>query len=351
MKIFRFLILIIFFSVIFSFDVLAVKGGSPGGSGSTTPVDNTPDNGGTDAAGEDWAFDHENGADPHPGYVLESAIGTTVPAIATTVQFVTQSVTTDADPYTLTPTTGYENVRILLTTHADNVDLLLSETGASDMEIIRIVNLSTNTAILDDSAGVQVINGYIELEQYDSVTLQYQTNQWVLLSANVTNPYYNSVSLPYSDDPDLIIDGGISVDSDGWVRVRQNSIQKAIPLTQPLVFSPYKPQDMDDAQRDHYWIYVNTTGMSLVITKWTAKSTSDDTTATLYEEDGDGQNDTTIDAVEVATNGTGLFYATDSTITAATIEDGHIIYIDFDDTDAPAQYIIVIDGYWLADVN
>jgi hypothetical protein len=170
-------------------------------------------------------------------------------------------------------------------------------------------------------------------------------------NVDLSLPVLSVLTIPQSDDPDVSATGQISLDTDGWLRVYQGSAQKAIPLTQPIVLSAYKPQDMDDAQRDHYWMYVNTTGMSLVITKWTAKSTSDDTTLTLYEEDGDGQNDTTIAAVEVATNGTGLYYATDSTFTPVTIEDGHIIYADFDNTDAPAQFIIVIDGHWLADVN
>ncbi|HBA86017.1 MAG TPA: hypothetical protein DCZ95_18180 [Verrucomicrobia bacterium] len=38
-------------------------------------IDNTPDNGGADAAGEDWAYDHVAAADPHTGYMLESNIG------------------------------------------------------------------------------------------------------------------------------------------------------------------------------------------------------------------------------------------------------------------------------------
>lgn len=44
-------------------------------------IDDVPVNGETSAPiSSNWAYDHENAADPHTGYVLESAIGTTVQA-------------------------------------------------------------------------------------------------------------------------------------------------------------------------------------------------------------------------------------------------------------------------------
>lgn len=160
-----------------------------------------------------------------------------------------------------------------------------------------------------------------------------------------------SVEIVNSDDPDTDAAGEISLDTDGWLRVYNDSRQNGVPLTDTIVATVYKPNDMDDAQRDNFSIWINTSGMSFVVTSWTAKSTSDNTTLDIKEEDGDGQNDATVDAVEIATDGTGLYYATDSTITAATIEDGHILYLDFDDTDTPAKVIIAIKGYYNGDVN
>ena len=65
----------------------------------------------------------------------------------------------------------------------------------------------------------------------------------------------------------------------------------------------------------------------------------------------DGQNDATVDAVEIATNGTGLYYGSDTTITGPNIENGHLLYLDFDDTDAPAMVKITIYGYYDSNVN
>jgi hypothetical protein len=114
----------------------------------------------------------------------------------------------------------------------------------------------------------------------------------------------------------------------------------------------YKPNDMNDAQRDAFGpIFTNTSGMSFIVTDWNATSTSDDTTLNIEEIDSDGQNNTTVDEVEIATNGTGIYTASDSTITRATIENGHRILLDFDDTDAPAMVTITINGYYNADVN
>ena len=75
----------------------------------------------------------------------------------------------------------------------------------------------------------------------------------------------------------------------------------------------------------------------------------DDNAAVIL--DADGQNPTTVDAVEIATDGTGLYYASDTTITAATIETGHMLYLDFDDTDDPAWVKMSICGWYDANVD
>lgn len=53
------------------------------GGGGTGTVDNTPDNGGTDAAGEDWAYDHANGTSPHVAFNLISLLSTKTPQAKT----------------------------------------------------------------------------------------------------------------------------------------------------------------------------------------------------------------------------------------------------------------------------
>ena len=161
-----------------------------------------------------------------------------------------------------------------------------------------------------------------------------------------------AITLFNSDDPDLTVTGQISWDTDGWLRVTSNNgtTQKAIAAQDEIHVTVYKTQDMDDAQRDHFWIWSNESGMSFIVTGWKGWSTSDDTTLTIYEEDADGANDATVDADEIAT-GSGPYTGSDTTITGATIENGHLLYLDFDDTDAPAMVKITIYGYYNADVN
>jgi hypothetical protein len=111
------------------------------------------------------------------------------------------------------------------------------------------------------------------------------------------------------------------------------------------------PNDLADSERDAFWMWSNESGMSFIVTGWKVWSDTDDTTLNIEEIDADGANNATVDAVEVATNGTGVFTGSDTTITAATIENGHLLVLDFDDTDTPGQVKVTIYGYYAADVN
>jgi hypothetical protein len=162
-----------------------------------------------------------------------------------------------------------------------------------------------------------------------------------------------SVEVPNGADPDLTVEGQISYDTDddvlrGFDGANQVALGRKI---EAIHFSVVLPNDLADSERDAFWIWENVSGMSFIVTGWSFKSDADDTTLNIEEIDNDGANNTTVDAVEIATNGTGLFYATDTTITAATIENGHLIVIDFDDTDAPGQVKGTIYGYFDANVN
>lgn len=107
------------------------------------------------------------------------------------------------------------------------------------------------------------------------------------------------------------------------------------------------PNDLADSERDALWVWENRSGLSFVVQGWAFKSDTDDTTLNIEEVDNDGANNATVDAVEIATNGTGMFYASDTTITAATIENLHVIVLDFDDTDTPGQVKGTIYGYFI----
>lgn len=106
-----------------------------------------------------------------------------------------------------------------------------------------------------------------------------------------------------------------------------------------------KPQDMADAVRDAFLVWSNESGKSFIITGWKAWAGADDTSLNIEETDADGANNATVDAVEIAT-GSGPYTAADTTITGATIEAGHLIWLDFDDTDDPSYVKLVIYGYY-----
>jgi len=119
-----------------------------------------------------------------------------------------------------------------------------------------------------------------------------------------------------------------------------------------------QPNDMDDTVRDHVWFWTNKSGMTFTVTSIYGISDTDNTTLAIYEEDGDGQNDVLLDndqnstTCEIATDGTDMYYMTAVTaIDNPTIEAGHHLYLDFDDTDDPGQVKLVISGWFNADVD
>jgi hypothetical protein len=160
-----------------------------------------------------------------------------------------------------------------------------------------------------------------------------------------------SVEIPNSDDPDTSAEGQISLDTDGWVRVYDNSLQKALSLMYEVQVTVIKPNDLADAQRDAFLVYSNETGMNFVITGWKGWSDVDDTTLNIETTAADGQTNATVDAVELATNGTGVYTGADTSITAGTIANGSLIWLNFDNTDAPGIVHMTIYGYLAGDVN
>lgn len=162
-----------------------------------------------------------------------------------------------------------------------------------------------------------------------------------------------SLEIPNGNDPDVTAEGQVSYDANndvlrGYDGTTQVAIGRKIEQIDVTVVSP---NDLADSERDALWVWSNQSGLTFVVTGWAFYSDTDDTTLNIEEIDADGANNTTVDAVEIATNGTGLFYATDTTITAPNIETGHILVLDFDDTDTPGQVKGTIYGYYAADVN
>ena len=111
------------------------------------------------------------------------------------------------------------------------------------------------------------------------------------------------------------------------------------------------PNNLTDAIRDRCIIGTNQSPFPFVVTKIVAYSDTDDTDVNVEEYDADGaSNNATVDAIQCAA-GSGPYTDDETAITGATIEPGHIIALDFDDTDDPGYVVVDIWGYYNADVN
>lgn len=326
-----------------------------------------------DAQLDEWAAQTTNGV-----YVQALTIGTTnVVAALADKQPLDADLTSWAgvtraagfDTFTATPSSA--NLRGAVTDENGTGAMLFD--GASSLAL----GSSSFTAITNSAltAGRVIFSGTTK-EQADDADLTFATDTLTATKVSAPTAVYaaaltvtntatlatvagavdaggaTSLEIPNSDDPDVDAAGELSWDTDGWLRAYDGSNQVAVgrKLYQ-IDATVYKPNDLDDAQRDGVWIWSNQSGMSFVVTGWAAQSSSDDTDLNIEEIDADGQNNTTVDAVSITTNGTGIYYASDTTITAATIETGHILVLDFDDTDTPSQVHITIYGYFDANVN
>lgn len=160
-------------------------------------------------------------------------------------------------------------------------------------------------------------------------------------------------------DPDVDAAGELGRDTDGGneandvsLRTFEGTSQTVLARTlKTLNFTLISPDTIDAADLIPVWH--NTSGFTFQIKEW--KAWSDDDDVSLEIEELTDQTDytavTTVDAVEIATDGTGVYYASDTTITHDKIEHDHSIAIDFDTSDTPDYVQISITGWFNADVN
>lgn len=232
--------------------------------------------------------------------------------------------------------------------------MILSGSGGAESASLQVTNKITNMVLV--AGGVVIAGADKALSTDTDFTFATDTLYATKLTSTDVRAglgvFTNTVTIPNSDDPDVSAAGHLAWDTDGWLRAYDGAAQVAVGRKQEEIHATViAPNDLADAVRDACPIWSNESGMSFVVTGWKAWSGTDDTTLNIEETDGDGQNNATVDAVEIATNGTGVFYGSDTTITAATIENGHMLWLDFDDTDAPTYVKITIYGYYAADVN
>ena len=170
-----------------------------------------------------------------------------------------------------------------------------------------------------------------------------------------------SFEIPNAADPDLTVVGQISQDTDGGNEPNDVSLrafegadtQYVLARTlKTLNFTLIEPDQID--AYDLIPVWHNTSGYTFTVVEWKAWS-DDDNVSFEIEELTDMTNFsaiTQVDACEIATDGTSVFYGSDTTITHATIEHDHSLAIDFDGaTDTPDYVQISITGWFNADVN
>lgn len=153
------------------------------------------------------------------------------------------------------------------------------------------------------------------------------------------------------DDPDVAVTGQMSYDTDRWLRIFDGTYQVGIPIDFTICKIIAEPDNL--AEADFLPLWANESGMTFNITQIKAWSDTDDFDFTLKECSGtDFTTLTTIEAVTVSTDGTGVYYTTvaSGSIDHATIEDGHLIGYD-NSTDVADSVIIHIKGYFGGNVN
>jgi len=169
-----------------------------------------------------------------------------------------------------------------------------------------------------------------------------------------------TLEIPNATDPDLTVTGQVSMDTDGANESGDVSIRGFDGTNQFLVdrklktiqATIMKPQDLADTERDLCPIWHNNTGMVFTITEINAWSDTDNTTVGVeVVTASDWSAPASVDALEIATDGTSVFTCTETTITDATIAHDEIITLDFDDTDDPGVVKVTITGWFSSDID
>ena len=145
----------------------------------------------------------------------------------------------------------------------------------------------------------------------------------------------NNLVPPNGTDPDVSIAGEIASDTDDyWLRGYFNSAQRAIVTEYPITLSVAEPDQMD--ARDYIPFWTNNTGATITIISMYCIADDDDTDFRIEEYDADGASNEALVKAETCDTGSGP-YTNDgqTTITNASVENGHILVFDADDTDTP----------------
>lgn len=149
-------------------------------------------------------------------------------------------------------------------------------------------------------------------------------------SSVVIGGFSNSMAVVSDGSGDLESSSTISTTELGLLNGKTNGLADKF----PIYISVAEPDTMD--ARDFMPIFTNNTGASITIISIYAISDDDNTDFRIEEYDADGAAGEAEVKTEVCDTGSGP-YTNDAqgTITNPTIENGHILVLDFDDTDTP----------------
>jgi len=308
--------------------------------------------------------------------LVTPALGTPSALVGTNISGTAANLTSgNVTNATLTTALTVDTGTLTLTANAANNSVLTIGAGASS---ISGANTGDNTdAETGDSAtaffdagtiehewgGLQAdISGYTGLIAITGADTTAEIDSLDELEgqlAGVTRIVSEAVMPVASTDPDVDAAGELSVDTDGGNEPNSVTLRTFMGTDDQAIFSDTlkhfsftiaEPDAL--AQSSFIPVLPNRTGFSFIITKISGESDIDDFDFTLKERDGDGANVTTVEAVQLTTNGTGMYYGSVvfADIDHTVIESGHTV--GYDNSEDDATYVTVtISGYFLADVD
>jgi hypothetical protein len=199
-----------------------------------------------------------------------------------------------------------------------------------------------------------------EVTGTDWYAVRYNGTSYVSLRQKDGTLLFSSLRVPGGTDPDISTERLISWDTDGANESNDVTLRGYDGTNQFLLARKTEcypgtviaPNDLADAQRDLFSFWPNNTGMTFNITEIRAWSDTDDTALTVEVVTATNwSSPTTVDALTISTDGTGIYYTTETTITDSTIAHDEIITLDFDDTDTPGFVQVEICGWFDANVD
>lgn len=235
---------------------------------------------------------------------------------------------------------------------------IYSEQGGTDY----VVSLNPNATMTSSAnfylpADEPVAESFLKMGT-DGV-IDFDTTIYVTPTSTQTLDFGGAtLEIPNSDDPDTTAAGQIALDTDGWLRVFNGTVQYGLPLP---YFIDKTVQDAENLQThagrstQSALIWFNDTGMTFTITSIRAMSDVDDYTFLLFKSasatDIGTANDVQIDSVACSSNGTSGYYALITTgFDSATIENN--CYLIFEHSSGTSDNVEVhITGYFDGNVN